>query len=80
LLEELDPSGDNLTYLNWPALAPQLTRQFPWLQALEVAGRPLTNHIGPIVINASRPVSQLQIQLQMGTIAIKLTENPEKTS
>lgn len=76
LVKQFDQLGDNLTYLDWPSVSPRLTQRLPWLRALEVAGQPLTGHIGPLLIS-SKPTADA---LPMGAIAIKLMENPRKTS
>ena len=76
LVEQFAPLGDNLIYLDWPTIAPSLTQRFPWLRALEVAGQPFTAHIGPVLVSSTSASSALPT----GAIAIKLLENPQKTS
>ena len=72
LTRQLDRPNDVLAYLNWPALAPVLTKQLPWLRVLEQAGQPLTSHIGQIVLGGYGSSQSLQ----EGVVAIKLLESP----
>ncbi|MEM1290889.1 MAG: DUF3352 domain-containing protein [Cyanobacteria bacterium P01_H01_bin.162] len=72
LTEQFDQPGQALTYVNWPALAPTLIDQFPWLQAIAAAGQPLTGHIGAITISDYGSSESLQ----QGSVAIRLVEDP----
>lgn len=72
LMAQVETPTGAFTYLNWPVLAPQLTRQLPWLRAIEQAGQPLTAHLGPIVISGSGSSQSLQ----KGVVAVKLSESP----
>ncbi|MGF1520722.1 MAG: DUF3352 domain-containing protein [Leptolyngbyaceae cyanobacterium] len=69
LIDQLDPSYNSLAYLDWPYLAPSLMRRFPWLRALEQAGKPLTDHLGPIFTVGYGGDSSLQ----RGLVAIDLS-------
>ncbi len=72
LTEQFAQPGEALTYVNWPALAPTLMDQFPWLQAIAAAGQPLTGHIGAITISDYGSSESLQ----QGSVAIRLVEDP----
>ncbi|NEQ43553.1 MAG: DUF3352 domain-containing protein [Leptolyngbya sp. SIOISBB] len=76
LVEQLASPGQELAYLDWPALLPTLTQQLPWLRVIAGAAQPLSRHLGPILIS-SQPSSS---SLTMGAIAIQLRENPAKMS
>lgn len=71
LLDTLDAPYNNLTYIDWPHLAPALLSRFPWLRVINQAGQPLTAHLGPVfsVGYGSSP------SLQEGMVAINLVEN-----
>jgi hypothetical protein len=72
LTKPLELSAGSLTYLDWPTLGPSLTRQLPWLRAIQQAGQPFTAHIGPIVLSGYGSNQSLQ----EGAVAIKLLESP----
>lgn len=72
LLDTLDKPYNNLTYIDWPQLAPDLLKRSPLLRALNQAGQPLTAHLGPI-FTAGYGQDAL---LQEGVIAVKLIESP----
>ena len=72
LTEQFDQPGEALAYVNWPALAPTLMGQFPWLRAIAAAGQPLTGHIGAIAVS-DYGSSEF---LQQGSVAIRLVEDP----
>ncbi|MGF1461548.1 MAG: DUF3352 domain-containing protein [Leptolyngbyaceae cyanobacterium] len=70
------PAASNLAYVNWPALAPVLINRFPWLKAVELAGEPLTGHIGPLLVSGAEDSESLRIS----NFAVKLEEDPTKVS
>ena len=72
LTQQFDQPGEALAYVNWPALAPTLMGQFPWLRAIAAAGQPLTGHIGAI---AGSDYGSSEF-LQQGSVAIRLVEDP----
>ncbi|MEM6836714.1 MAG: DUF3352 domain-containing protein [Cyanobacteria bacterium P01_C01_bin.120] len=76
LIAQLDSVNTDLTYFNWPALAPLLVKRIPWLQAVTAAGQPFSSHIGPIVISSHNGSPSLQT----GAIAVKLVKNLSKSS
>ena len=66
---QIAPSYSSLAYIDWPYLAPSLFSRFPWLRAIDQAGKPLTDHLGPIFA-ASYDSDSL---LQEGVLAINLS-------
>lgn len=63
-----DPSSSWL-YVDWPQIKPRLLSQLPWLKALDQIGRPLTHHLGPVIIHAQPAADPT---LQQGVVAIHL--------
>lgn len=51
-------------YLDWPAVAPSLTRLYPALNLIEVAARPFFNHLDTIAATRNNSVTSVFVQLK----------------
>lgn len=55
---------DGYIYLDWPAIAPSLTRLYPALNLIEVAARPFFNHLDTVAATRSNRVTSVFVQLK----------------
>lgn len=76
LLNSLDKTYSNVTYIDWPSIFPLLTEQFPWLDLIDQVGQPYLSHIGPLLISGSKGSQSLQ----EGIAAVKLLANKKELS
>lgn len=51
-------------YLDWPAIAPSLTRLYPALNLIEVAARPFLNHLDTVAATRNNNVTSVFVQLK----------------